>query len=68
MENLGIDSSICDLGATTKFTLKTGSILAGASFTGLTGFDAVSHHGALELQTGHQVGLISHLKLMYTKN
>jgi hypothetical protein len=46
-EALGIDASIFDLGATPKFTLNTGSILlAGASFTGLTGFETVTYRGA----------------------
>lgn len=46
-QDLGIDETIFDLGATPKFTLNTGSILlTGASFTGLTGFDVVTHRGA----------------------
>jgi len=46
-QDLGIDPTIFDLSATPKLTPNTGSILlAGASFTGLTGFEVVTYRGA----------------------
>ncbi|TKB99448.1 Ig-like domain repeat protein [Pedobacter cryotolerans] len=46
-EDMGIDGSIFDLGATPKLTPNTGSILlSGANFTGLSGFETVTYRGA----------------------
>jgi hypothetical protein len=46
-QDVGIDISIFDLGATPKLTPNTGSILlAGANFSGLTGFETVAYVGA----------------------
>ncbi|WP_316803929.1 hypothetical protein [Pedobacter nototheniae] len=46
-QDIGIDGSIFDVGATPKLLPNTGSILlAGASFTGLTGFEVVTYRGA----------------------
>lgn len=46
-QDIGIDGSIFDVGATPKLLPNTGSILlTGASFAGLTGFEVVTHRGA----------------------
>lgn len=46
-QELNLDPTIFDLGATPKLLPNSGSILlSGASFTGLTGFETVAHRGA----------------------